>query len=63
MSHAAESLRSAIKRMVLDILEQFGVVNCTYRDNPLFSELKDLVAFEITPLGVALLDSLLIEGG
>jgi hypothetical protein len=63
MSHATMLLRGAIRRMVIRVLEDFGAVSCTYRDNPLVSRLKDLVAFEITPLGAALLDSLVIQEG
>ena len=61
MSAAPMLLRGAVRRMVIGVLENFGVVRCTYRPHRLLSELKDLVAFEITPLGVALLDSLVIQ--
>ena len=42
-------------------LEDFGAVTCTCHDHPLVSRLKELDSFEITPLGAALLDSLLIQ--
>ena len=63
MTYAADSLRNVVRRMVFGVLERFGAVKCTYRENPLYRKLQDLVAFEITPLGVALLDSLLIQEG
>lgn len=62
-SHARATLRSGVRRMVIDVLKDFGSVACTYRDHPLLPEIKELDTFSLTPLGAALLDSLLIEGG
>jgi hypothetical protein len=62
VSHARELLRGGIKRMVIDVLDRFGGVRCTFRDNSIVPSLKDLDRFEITPLGAALLDSLLVGG-
>jgi hypothetical protein len=56
-------LRNSVERMVVRVLANFGVVTCTYRPSPLLSSLKDLDAFEVTPLGKALLDSLALQGG
>jgi hypothetical protein len=47
---------------VIDILESFGSVTCTYRANPIVRTIQDLDTFTITPLGAALLDSLLVQG-
>jgi hypothetical protein len=55
-------LHSAIERMIVDVLKDFGGCKCTYRDNPLVKSIQDLDTFEITPLGAALLDSLVIQG-
>jgi hypothetical protein len=54
-------LRNAIRRMVVDVLGDFDAVERSYRPNPVLSSLKDLDRFAITPLGRALLDSLLIQ--
>jgi hypothetical protein len=62
MSYARQTLHSGIKQMVIDILDRFGSVRCSFRDNPILPSLKDLDRFEITPLGAALLDSLLVQG-
>ena len=59
--HRSLFLRSAIERMVVDVLEDFGAVSCQYHARSDLDGLKDLHAFEITPLGAALLDSLLIR--
>jgi hypothetical protein len=61
MSFAQMSLRSAIERMVVRVLEDFGAVKCSYRSDPVISYIRKLLAFEITPLGRALLDSLVIQ--
>ena len=63
MSHARMLLRGAVQRMVIRILDDFGAVRGVYRPNPGLPGYEKLDAFEITPLGVALLDSLFIEGG
>ena len=34
MSYARMSLHSAVRRMVIDVLDDFGSVTCTYRDHP-----------------------------
>jgi hypothetical protein len=56
------SLHSAVRRTVIDVLDDFGSVTCTYHDHPLVPKSKELDAFKLTPLGVALLDSLLVQG-
>jgi hypothetical protein len=63
MTYARMSLHSGIRRMVIDVLAKFGAVTCSYRDTPLIATIKDLDAFQITPLGATLLDSPLIEEG
>jgi hypothetical protein len=63
MSYARISLHGAVERMVIGILKSFGAVKCTYRDSPVLDGFKDLDAFEVTPLGAALLDSLVIQEG
>jgi hypothetical protein len=63
MSYARMSLHSAVERMVIGILKAFGAVKCTYRESPVLDGYRDLDAFEVTPLGAALLDSLVIEEG
>jgi hypothetical protein len=59
-AYAQDTLRSSIRRMVINVLERFGSVRCTFRDNPIVPSIKDLDTVEITPLGAALLDSLLV---
>jgi hypothetical protein len=61
MTHSRLTLHTAIRRMVIDILDDFGGVRCTYRPNRLIDTIKDLHTFEIMPLGTALLDSLVIQ--
>ncbi len=59
MSFARMSLHGAVKRMVLGVLEDFGVVALTYKDKPLGKgTIPELVAFQITPFGQRLLDAL-----
>jgi hypothetical protein len=59
MTYAHESLRSAIKRMVIGILADFGVVEPEYQDKPLGTgTIQDLVAFKMTSFGKGLLESL-----
>jgi hypothetical protein len=48
--------------MVVDVLKDFGMAKCRYQPDSLGLDLQDLVAFEITPLGAALLDSPLLHG-
>ena len=62
MTYARMSLHSAVERMVIRVLEDFGVVQCTDRDHPDWPTFKELDTFEITPLGAALLASLLVQG-
>jgi len=59
--HRTLFLRTAIEQMVIDILASFGAVQCRYHDRSSPYEIKELDSFEITPLGAALLDSLLIQ--
>jgi hypothetical protein len=54
-------LRGSIEKMVVNILRDFGAVECTYRPNPLLKEEQDIVSFKITPLGKALLEALTIQ--
>jgi hypothetical protein len=61
MSYARTSLHSAVRRTVIDVLERFGSVTRTFHDHPLVPDLKELSAFKLTPLGAALLDSLLVQ--
>jgi hypothetical protein len=60
-SGARMSLRASVERMVVRVLEDFGVVHSTYRPSPLHSSLQDLDAFKVTPLGKALLDSVALH--
>jgi len=61
---APMSLRSSIERMVIGILAGFGAVECEYRKVPLGKgTTSELVAFEITPFGKALLDAVAIASG
>jgi len=62
-SFAASSLRAAVQRMVIDILDDFGALTCKYRKETLGKrKLPKLVAFKITPWGMALLDALALVG-
>ena len=61
MSYARMSLRSAIERTVIRILENFGAVHCTHRDHATWPDFKVLDTFEITPLGAVLLDWLSMQ--
>jgi hypothetical protein len=59
MTYARMSLHGAIRRMVIDILADFEVVEPEYQDKPLGSgTIQELVAFQITPFGKGLLESL-----
>jgi hypothetical protein len=59
MTHARMSLHSAIRSMVIGILANFEVVETEYQDKPLGrSTIQELVAFQITPFGKGLLESL-----
>lgn len=52
-------LHGAIQRMVIDILADFEVVEREYQDKPLGKgTISELVAFQITPFGKGLLESL-----
>jgi hypothetical protein len=58
-SGAQMLLHGAIERMVIGILDDFGVVEREYRDKPLGKgTIKELVAFQITSFGRGLLESL-----
>jgi hypothetical protein len=60
---ATSLLRGSIARMVINILANFGAVTCEYREEPLGnSTISKLAAFEITPLGKALLDAVALMG-
>jgi hypothetical protein len=59
--YAEMLLRSSIERMVIYILRGFGVVKNYHRKKSVGeSAYKELVAFEITPLGRALLEGLTV---
>jgi hypothetical protein len=58
---AQNSLRSSIRAMVIDVLASFRGVERAYRQEPLGnSTISRLDAFEITPLGSALLEAVAI---
>jgi hypothetical protein len=53
------SLHGAIQRMVIDPLVDFGALECRYQEEPLGKgTLSRLVAFRITPWGIALLETM-----
>ncbi len=59
MTYARMSLHSAIRRLVIGILADFGAVEPEYQDKPLGrGTTRELVAFRITSLGKGLLESL-----
>jgi hypothetical protein len=59
MTHARMLLHGAIQRMVIGILANFEVVETEYQDKPLGrGTVHELVAFQITPFGKGLLESL-----
>lgn len=59
--YAEMLLRSSINQMVISVVDRFGVVKNYYREEPMGnSTFKELVAFEITPLGRALLEGLAV---
>jgi hypothetical protein len=59
MTYARMLLHGAVGRMVIRILADFGVVEPEYQDKPLGKgTIKELVAFQITPFGKGLLESL-----
>jgi len=59
MTYARMSLHSAIRRLVIGVLADFGVVEPEYRDKPLGrGTTRELVAFRVTSLGKGLLESL-----
>jgi hypothetical protein len=59
MTHAQMLLHGAIQRMVIGILADFEVVEPDYQDKPLGrGTFQELVAFQITPFGKGLLESL-----
>ena len=59
MTYARMLLHSAVQRMVIGILADFEVVETEHQDKPLGSgTIQELVAFQITPFGKGLLESL-----
>lgn len=59
MTYARMSLHSAVRRMVIEILVGFGVVEPEYEEKPLGrGTTRELVAFRVTPFGKGLLESL-----
>jgi hypothetical protein len=58
---ATTALRGSINRMVISILDNFGALTPRHEQKPLGQgTISELVAFEITPLGSALLDALIV---
>lgn len=58
---AREFLRMGVRKMVVDVLESFGVVKGEYREAPLGPRLvSDLITFEVTPLGEVLLEGVMM---
>lgn len=56
---ATTALRGSIRRMMISVLDDFGALKCRYEKKPLGKgTISELVAFEITPLGAALLEAL-----
>jgi hypothetical protein len=63
-SGATMLLRGSIERIVFSVLADFGAVEREYREEPLGqTTISRLAAFEITPLGTALLDALAMVSG
>jgi hypothetical protein len=59
VEHSQDILRSGIERMVVDILEDFGVVKGEYEEESIGPiTIPTTVAFVVTPLGKALLREL-----
>lgn len=56
--YGRELLHTAIRRMVIDILADFGIVEPKHEAGLLGDEYPDLVAFRITPFGRWLLEAL-----
>ena len=55
-------LRGSSERMIIDLLADFGAVECKYKGDPLeHGVIRRLVNFEITPFGEALLDSIVMK--
>ena len=56
---APMSLRSSVARMVIQVLRDFGVLECRYEDRPIGTgKISTLVAFRVTSWGQALLNVL-----
>jgi hypothetical protein len=56
------ALHGSIERMVIDVLAAFGATECEYREEPLGKGTTSrLAAFEITPLGRALLEAVAVN--
>jgi hypothetical protein len=57
--HTPMILRSSIRAMVINILQKFEVVACSYVEKPLGkSSIRELESFKITPFGHMLLEAL-----
>jgi hypothetical protein len=57
--HTPMILRSSIRAMVINILQKFEAVACSYVEKPLGkSSIKELESFKITPFGHMLLEAL-----
>jgi hypothetical protein len=60
---ATTALRGSIQRMVIDVLADFGALTGRYQEEPLGKgTISELVAFEITPWGAALLEAVAAMG-
>lgn len=63
-SFATMALRGSIERMVIDVLVSFSALKCRYRKETLGKgTISRLVAFKITPWGIALLNTVAAIGG
>jgi hypothetical protein len=63
-SYAASALRSAIEKMVVDVLKDFGGLACRYQEEPLGrGTITELDEIEVTQWGKALLKAVAITGG
>jgi hypothetical protein len=59
MTYARMLLHGAVRRMVIEILADFGAVEPEYEEKPLGrGTTRELIAFRVTPFGQGLLESL-----
>lgn len=63
-SFARSALHGSIQRMAIDILADFGALQCRYRqESTEWGMVRELAAFKVTMWGAALLDAVAIVGG